>query len=560
VTTGEALTQAMQATAVGATNWARLTFTQFCKRLGVKLLPGQLAFALVAYDGKNPRDLTPKLRRVARQIFGPVDVIPAKARRVIALVAGARAGKSYVMGALRILHLALTVGIESLAPGEQAFGVIMSPDPRQRAQCFAYVRGAVQAEAELCGMLEGKAGATQLTLRRPDGLVTLESIPPKKGGGSGRGRSLVGAVLEECAFFNPDEYEISDEDAFKGITPRLLPGAQAILSSTPWAEAGLLYTEFVENHPDPSCAAPHLKQPGKPHRAIAAHAPTLLFRNVALTREIVEAEEARDPDNAAREYGAQFLSLGTSAFFDAARIAACVIPSMRLGQARTSDPQSIAAMGVDLGFVNDCATGVVGERDPQKYRLLDYTEVIPAREKLKTTEVYHRLATKADEHGIDEAIGDQHYALAIKEFLWDRGRPINWIDRPAGSAGKASIFAVTREIVNEGQLELPNDPRLLEQLRSVTKRPLAGGGLAIDMPRTKGGHGDLVAALVSLLWHLQRLRLPEAPEALPPRGPQRDAHLWQRRVDERIERDEHQAALERLGFQSPGVEDDDEWD
>lgn len=529
--------------------FAELTYTQFCRRLGVRLEPGQLAFALVAYDGKQPKNLPAKLRPLARLIFGPVDTIPAKARRVVALVAGARAGKTYAMGALRLLHLALTVDISTLADGEQAFGVIMSPDPRQRAQCYAYVKGAVEAAPELAAMLVGKAGSDALTLRRPDGLVTIESIPPKKGGGSGRGRSLVGAVFEECAFFDPEEYKISDEEAFKGVTPRLLPGAQAILSSTPWAEAGVLYKEFVANHPAPSCAAPHLTQPGRPHRAIAAHAPTLLLRDVALTRTIVAAETERDPENAAREYGAQFLSLGTSAYFDAAKIADAVVPALRLGQPPSQDPQAIRALGVDLGFVSDCATGVPVERDPRKYRVLDYVEVIPAREKLRPSEVLARLAAKADEYGCDEAIGDQHYAEAAKEAFYDRGRPIVWIDRPAGGQGKVDVFKVTKDLLHEGTLELPNDPRLLEQLREVTKRPLPGGGLAIESPRKpKGGHGDIVAALVCAVWRLSRLRLPDAPEVLPPPGPDRAAHLWQRRIDAQIAADESRAQMERLGF------------
>lgn len=533
-----------------------LTFTQFCKRIGRKLLPGQLAFALVAYDGKNPRDLAPKLRRIARQIFGPVDVIPKKARRVVALVAGARAGKTSMLGAIRLLHLALTVDISSLADGEEAFGVIMSADPRQRAQCYSYVRGAVEATPELAAMLVGKAGAESLTLQRPDGRVTIESIPPKKGGGSGRGRSLVGALLEECAFFLGADYEASDEEAFRGLTPRLLPGAQVILSSTPWAEAGLIYREFVDNHPEPKCAAPHLTQPGKPHRAIAAHAPTLLLRDVALTREIVEAETARDPENAAREYGAQFLALGTSAYFDPARIAAAVKPELKLGQPASVDPQAIRALGVDLGFVNDCATAVACERDQRKYRVLDYTEIVPSRERLKPSKVLAQLAEKADEYGVEEAVGDQHYAEAAREAFYDRPRPILWIDRAGGTTGKGDVFKVTKDLLHEGDLELPNDPRLLEQLREVTKRPLPGGGLAIEMPRKpKGGHGDIVAALVCAIWRLSKLRLPDAPEVLPPPGADRDAHFWQQRIDDKIAADERNAALSKLGL----IPADDDW-
>jgi len=70
---------------------------------------------------------------------------------------------------------------------------------------------------------------------------------------------------------------VNDVDIFQAAMPRVLPGGQTILSSTPWAEAGLLYDEFVANHPEP----------------------------VAFTREIVAAETARNPENAQRATGRQ---------------------------------------------------------------------------------------------------------------------------------------------------------------------------------------------------------------------------------------------------------------
>src|SRR5881394_1584929 len=106
-----------------------MPFTAFVERvLGVRLTKGQRALALVAFDGLEPRDLPAELRKVARELFGKVDVIPAAARAVLVAVCGARSGKSYVLGALRLLHLALTVPLESLAADEIASGIIVAPD------------------------------------------------------------------------------------------------------------------------------------------------------------------------------------------------------------------------------------------------------------------------------------------------------------------------------------------------------------------------------------------------------------------------------------------------
>jgi hypothetical protein len=518
-----------------------MRFTQFCAELEREtgmphLQDGMLVLCLVAFDGLEPIELPEELRKVARDIFGPVDRFPPEARSVLVVVAGARGGKSYVVGALRILHLALTVSLATLAPGEQAYGLIVSADPRQRQQCFDYARGAVEAHPGLRSMLVSEPGSELLRLRRPDGnVVTIQHVPAKKGGGPGRGRSLVGAVLEECAFFQDENHVVNDVEQFTAVKPRILPGGQTILSSTPWAEAGLLYEEFIANHPDPRCAAPHLTTPGTPHRAIAAHAPTLLLRNVPFTRQIVEAEYRRSEENAAREYGAQFLALGTSQFFDPARIAAAVDATLALGRPLKTVP-AVRATGMDLGLVRDAAAAVSVERDADGYAPLDYIEVFAVAEKLKPSEVVGKIAGVATRAGTAEVMGDQHAAPFVREELWKQH--LTFLEVPSGNAGKLATFGLTRDLMYEGKLRLPNDPKLLKQFREVKKKPLPGGGMKIESPRTaKGGHGDVVSALVAGVWAVSRLTLPKAVEQLPDDPLEREALLWERRTDEREARE-----------------------
>lgn len=533
-----------------ARNWTGVPFTAFCRELGVVLALGQLAFALVAYDGLEPKDLpTPELRAMAREIFGPLDVIPPEARRVIVLVAGARGGKSYVVAALRCLHLALTVDLSGLAPGEEAFGVIIAPNPQQRDQCYGYALGAAQNCPDVAALIVGEPGVESFTLRRSDGRqVVIEGLPAKRGGGAARGRSLVCAVLEECAFFLDADYVVNDADIFQAAMPRVLPGGQTILSSTPWAEAGLLYDEFIANHPEPQRAAPHLTTHGHPHRALAAHAPTLLFRDVPFTREIVQAETARDPVNAQREYGAQFMPLGAVMFFDPVSIAQSVDATLELGAELPRVDQQLVCVGADLGFRHDAFVGTAVDRQPHAYTLRAYVERLAAVERIKPSQAYAELAQLAQQYGSTEVVGDLHYADSAEESLWDSSAVV-WIDLPGGQKGKADTYMVVKLLMDEGLLKLPNDARLLQQLREVKKKPLPGGGLSIESPRKpKGGHGDIVSALVAAVWRLSKLQLPAAPEQLPADVVERDAVLWERRINERIAADERREYLERQGI------------
>jgi hypothetical protein len=100
-------------------------------------------------------------------------------------------------------------------------------------------------------------------------------------------------------------------------------------------------------------------------------------------------------------------------------------------------------------------------------------------------------------------IVDGHYAESVREHLATHGMTL--LAAPAGDAGKAETYVEARKILHEGRLRLPNDPRLLMQLRQVTSKPMAGGRLSISSPRRPGGgHGDLGSALVLALWSAKR--------------------------------------------------------
>ncbi len=462
-------------------------FTAFARDVfDVELTAGQRVLCLVAFDGLEPRDLEGTDRDLARAIFGDVDTIPESARAVLCAVCGARGGKTYLLGALRLLHLALTVSLESMAPGEAAAGVIVAPDIRLARQALRYIAGAAQARPAIAGMVVAD-NVDSITLRRHDGhVVELACLPATRGGSALRGRTLVGAVLDEAAFFRDADFVVNDDELFKAVAPRVVPDGQAIVASTPWADAGLVFDTFTRNH-------------GHPVDAIAAHAPTLLLRDDDHTRQLVERERVRDPENAAREFDAGFVSGGGTEFFGAAEVALALkkgaepLAGIRLGQA--------VVLGLDTAFKKDPTAGTVVTRDVNGLQtLLDVIEIRPPKDgRLVPSETIKAIIARAKDLKATHVVCDGHYVETVREYC----DGLTLVEAPGGQQGKAETHIASRTELREARVAIPPEfNRLAVQLRQIIGKPQPGGGLSITSPRRGGAHGDIASGWVLACWHL----------------------------------------------------------
>lgn len=473
--------QSGSATAVEApkfTDWVRDT-------LGVTLAVGQLVLCKVAFDGVEPRDLEGEERELARIIFGEVDTIPKSARHMLAAMCGGRAGKSYILGGLRALYLSLYLPLV-LAPGERAAAIIVAPDIRLATQTLRYASGAARSCPSIARLITADT-VEALTLMRQDGVpIRIEALPASRGGSAVRGRVVACAVLDEACFFRDGSYAINDEEIYKAISPRIAPGGQLIVPSTPWAESGLLYEFFKRNY-------------GHPVDALAAHAPTLVLRDDDHIREQVERERERDPDNAAREFDAVPMSAGTGAFFDHAMIAACIdddlpdvlapIEGVRLWQ------------GLDTGFRKDPSAAVIGRqgRAPgSRVEVAEVVEIAPTPGKpLVPSVTIKALLDRARHHRCTNVIADQHYIESVREHA----SGFSLVEAPGGAPGKVEAHLAARTMINEGRVRISaKHTRLLAQLRDIVARPMPGGTISISSPRRAGAHGDIASAFVLVLW------------------------------------------------------------
>lgn len=471
------------------------TYTEFCRYLGIDLEAGQVVLAKVAFDGLEPRDLVGEERELARKLFGNVETIPPLARMTLVVVIGGRSGKTYLMIAIRALHLALTVDLSRLAPGEQAYGNIVAADLDLADQALRFVRGAINSRPELKAIAsdgdkeDSKADA--ITITRRDGRSAGRRAVIKcrsstgKGGKTGRGRSLFFFGMDEAALFLDSDYKYNDKEVFRANNPRVMAGGQTVVSSTPYTETGVLY-EFWK------------REFGAPETAMVAHAPTRLMRTDPLILSQVDIEYARNPENAKREFGAEFMSSHESQFFDGNAIKAAVDPGLVLG-ARPL-PGTEVVVGADFGFEVNSSTLSVVHRKANVARVAELLEFRPAPgSPLKPSVVCASFAEAMRPHGATTMMADAHYRESVREHLENANIVLR--SAPEGLGGKAEAYTRAREQLHEGRVKLPNDERLLRQLALVRSRPLSGGRLSVSQEKTPdGSHGDLVSALVLALY------------------------------------------------------------
>jgi len=453
------------------------TYLGFLDWVGVTATPGQAELARVAYDGAQPVDAG-----LAARLFGTQD-LSLGLRSIVAAVCGGRAGKSYLLVALRLVWGMLVRDVSALPPGAHAAALIIAPRDDLRMEVYRYAIGAVRAKPELAAMLVEEK-VDKFKLRRPDGhIVSFETGVATMGGTAARGRWWTDFALDECAFFRDSTFKVNDEELFRAGSSRVLKGGQTIIASTPWAEGGLLYRLWKT----------------RPADTLVAHAPTLLLNDTDLTRTIIARAEQADADNAKREFGAEFMTSGTTVFFSSSAIDDALTDALF-----ELEPGDVVSAGADMGLISDSAALVKVAKRGDELHVYFAREERPQEGRPLRLDATVEAFVK-DIVGASYAMADQHYFQALHEALEKHDLVL-----AKATAKPADAYTRGRVLIHGGKVKIhtANMPpevsaRLVQQLREVQGRPTSGGGVSISNPRwAQGGHGDIAAALMLALWQL----------------------------------------------------------
>lgn len=162
-------------------------------------------------------------------------------------------------------------------------------------------------------------------------------------------------------------------------------------------------------------------------------------------------------------------------------------------------PGDVIAAGADFGFRSDSSALAIVNRRADVYRVIEVCELRPQDgAPLKPSETVSAFALRMKAHGAAFLMADIHYRETIREHL-----EAHRLEYVAAPARPVDAYMRARALFREGKVRLPNNQRMLQQLREVQGKPLAGGGMSIVHPRwASGGHGDIADAVIYGLFQL----------------------------------------------------------
>jgi len=395
---------------------------------------------------------------------------PVEQAREAWVVAGRRGGKSR-MAALVAVYLACFLNYgEVLANGERGTLMVIAADRRQARTVFRYVEAFLDGSPLLARLVASRTKESlDLTNR-----ITIEVHTASFR--AVRGYTLVGAVLDEVAYWPSDEASANpDVEIVNALRPGMatVPGAMLLAISSPYARKGGLWSAYEQ----------HFGRDGDP---VLVWRATTLEMNPALPVHVVEEAYASDAASASAEYGAEFRR-DVESYISREVVESCTVagrhelpPMSGVRYFAFTDPS---------GGSSDSFTLAVAHEE-HGVRVLDcIREVHPP---FSPDAVVQEFVSLLKSYRVSKVVGDRYAGE------WPRERfRVHGIEYEPSTKAKSDLYAELLPLLNSGGVELLDVKRLGAQLVGLERRTARGGRDSIDhAPRS---HDDLVNAAAGTL-------------------------------------------------------------
>lgn len=448
--------------------------------------PLQRAIARIV-DGRPLGDLAddPRVLRALGGVRPPTEK-PAE----FAIVSGIRTAKSLSSAGLAI-HWSQRADLSLLGPGEIPRISIVSLSKDLADVVFGHIVGRTMASPLLSKLVLETPTADTIMIRHPSGRpVEIKVVASSKAGSSLVARWSAGVILDEVARWGADDAAVSVNDLRDAVLLRILPGAQLVYISSPWAPMGFLYDLVKERW-------------GKPSRdCIVVKAPAYDMAPLIWTPEKLEIAR-RDPRIYRTDIEAEFAdpeeNLFTTEMIDVATREAPLVMPPEPGVQYTAaiDP---ATRGNSFTLVVATGSGIKKKRVILAKQWTG-SSAVPLRPAAVLEEIAHILKA----YRVTVLDSDQYMGDALRDLANQVGLvlvPHSW-----SSTERTKRYLTLRTMFEINDVELPPDTVVRQDLQRVVRR-YSQNGISIDLVKTNDGrHADYAPAICMALtrWHDQQV-------------------------------------------------------
>jgi hypothetical protein len=388
---------------------------------------------------------------------------PASIKEAYAIV-GRRGGKSRIVSFAAVYIAAFYDFRKYLAPGEVGLVLCLARDRDQAKVVFNYIGGVFKSIPALNQMVTAWR-ADEIELR--NGINILVKTSDYR---AIRGPTVVCCIADEVAFW--DSQGVSpDKEIFAALRPSMatIPEAKLLVISSPYAKAGVLFEM-------------HKKYFGQPDQNVLVWQAETRVMNSTITQEFINQEIERDPDAARSEWFAQFRE-DVEAAFSLESIEQCVVagrtdllPAQAINYAAFVDPS---------GGRRDQFTVCVAHRKGE-IAIIDLVRAWAPP--FDPSEVTKECSDVLKPYRIRNVIGDNYGGEWPKEQFRKHG-----ISYELSEKNRSQLYLNLIPALNSKRIELPDQRKLIDELRRLERRRGRSGKDTVDHPAY--GSDDLANAV-----------------------------------------------------------------
>lgn len=413
----------------------------------------------------------------------------------IDILSGIRTGKSLFAGALAV-HWSQTCDLRGIRSGETPPRIpIISLRLDLAKAVYDHVVGTLLAKPKLRHLLLAEpAGGDTVFLRHPTGrAIEVRITAGARAGSSLVARWLAGCIFDEAPLMQGhDDAVINYDEAYRQVLGRILSGGQIVSIGSPWAPFGPIYERYIAHFGQPTSERVIIKAPG------------WAMNPYHWTEERCAELKSKDPDAYITTCAAEFMSPEESLFSSIEVDRSTRHAPLDLSYADRQE--YVAAM--DPATRGNAWTLVIATRLGNKKVVALARQWVGSRmEPLSPKAVLAQIGEVLRQYKIQTVSSDQWFGDALRDIARDLGFAI--IQVAHTEKERVSRWMSLRTKLAEGEIELPPDPSLRNDLMRVKKR-ITQSGASIVLPTTSDGrHCDYAPALLLALYRWIEDQKPE---------------------------------------------------